>query len=260
MRRHYGRLCAELYDLTKPVDGHYPDVPYYVRHLGGTRGRVLEAAVGTGRLMVPLLRAGVQVEGIDSSPEMLYYCRRNCQNAGHEATLYCGVLEHMGLPERYEAIVITFGSFMLFSEPGEAASALHRMKHHLVPGGHVYLDVDAPLAITSRPDRGAPRRVVGHCPDGSTIVLVDTATSDDPIDRVERRVLSYEKKKDGRVLSREVQDFRLRHYEPGEVSALLVKAGFVDIRVCGDYSETIPAAHAQRWLCYSGQWPSGRGA
>jgi SAM-dependent methyltransferase len=259
VRRHYGPLCAEFYDLTKPVDGHYADVPYYLRRLAGIRGRVLEVAVGTGRLMVPLLRAGVQVDGIDSSPEMLSYCRRNCQAAGHEATLYCGALEHMDLPNRYDAIVITFGSFMLFSEPAEATAALDRMKRHLVPGGRVYLDVDAPLAGASRPDPRAPRRVVSHCLDGSTIVLVDTAAPEDTIDRIERRILSYEKEKDGRVESQEVQDFRLRHYELDEVAALLADAGFVNVDVCGDYSQEIPAANAQQWLCYSADVPSERG-
>jgi hypothetical protein len=77
---------------------------------------------------------------------------------------------------------------------------------------------------------------------------------------LERRVLTYEKKKDGDVVAREVQDFRLRHYEPGEVTGLLVEAGFVDIEVCGDYSEGIGAASAQQWLCYSPEMPSGRGA
>jgi len=67
MRRYYGSLCSELYDLTKPVGGDYPDVPYYLRRLAAIGGPVLEAAVGTGRLLVPLLRAGLQVEGSSAS-------------------------------------------------------------------------------------------------------------------------------------------------------------------------------------------------
>ena len=64
MERHYGSLCAELYDLSKPVGGHYADVPYYLKRLATVGGRILEAAVGTGRLLVPLLRAGLLVEGL----------------------------------------------------------------------------------------------------------------------------------------------------------------------------------------------------
>jgi hypothetical protein len=88
----------------------------------------------------------------------------------------------------------------------------------------------------------------------------DTTASEDPIDRVERRIPSYEKKKDGCVVAQEVQDFRLRHYDLDEVTALLGDAGFVNVDVCGDYSQEIPAASAQQWLCYSAEVPSGRGA
>src|SRR5687768_4171347 len=105
MERYYGSLCAELYDLTKPVGGDYPDVPYYLRRLAPIGGRVLEAAVGTGRLLIPLLRAGLQVDGIDASTEMLTWCRRNCAAAGVQAALYHGALETMALPQRYHAIV-----------------------------------------------------------------------------------------------------------------------------------------------------------
>ncbi len=41
----YGSLCAEVYDITKPIGGQYPDVPYYIRHLSKIGGRILEPAV-----------------------------------------------------------------------------------------------------------------------------------------------------------------------------------------------------------------------
>ena len=69
---------------------------------------------------------------------------------------------------------------------------------------------------------------------------------------------SYEKEKDGRIVAREVQNFRLRHHELDEVAALLADAGFVNVDVCGDYSQEIPAASVQQWLCYSAEVPSGR--
>ena len=242
MRRHYGVLCSELYDLTKPVGGHYPDVPYYLKRLAGVDGRVLEAAVGTGRLLVPLLQAGLQVEGIDSSPEMLTYCRRNCALAGLSATLHCAALEAMELPDRYDAIVISFGSFTLLSGPGEAATALDRMRCHL--------EVRQPDSGGS--ERRESRRVV-QCPDGSTIVLIDAPVGYDVTDRIERRLLSYEKWMDGQVVAREVQDLPLRRYGEDELRSLLTGAGFGNIDVCGDYAEGVDPATAREWLCFSGQ-------
>lgn len=67
----YGNLCTEVYELTKPVGGEYPDVPYFIQHLSEIDGRILEGMVGTERLLIPLLEAGLNVEGIDTSPDML---------------------------------------------------------------------------------------------------------------------------------------------------------------------------------------------
>lgn len=256
VNRHYGSLCSELYDLTKPVGGHYPDVPYYRRRLTAIGGPVLEAAVGTGRLLVPLLQAGLHVEGIDSSAEMLTYCRRNCTVAGVEATLHCGALETMDLPHRYAAIVISLGSFMLLCGPGEAMAALDRMRRHLLPGGRLFLDVDAPGVHAESRDRREARRVV-ECPDGATIVLVDAPLGDDATDGIERRLLTYEKCKDGRVVAREVQDLHLRRYDHDELRDLLTGAGFANIDACGDYAEETPVATARTWLCLSGQRQGG---
>ncbi|MBD2534993.1 class I SAM-dependent methyltransferase [Nostoc flagelliforme FACHB-838] len=73
----YGALCTEVYDISKPIGGQYPDVPYYIKHLSKIGGRILEVMVGTGRLLIPLLEAGLNVEGIDASPDMLACCRKH---------------------------------------------------------------------------------------------------------------------------------------------------------------------------------------
>jgi hypothetical protein len=161
----------------------------------------------------------------------------------------------MDLPNRYNAIVISFGSFRLLSGHGEATAALDGMRWHLVPGGRLFLDVDAPRAHATRHGGRESRRVV-HRPDGATIILVDTPAGYDVTDRIERRVLSYETWRDGQVIAREVQNFPLRRYEPHEVMVLLAEAGFVNIEVCGDYVEEAAAVTARDWLCFSAQVPS----
>jgi hypothetical protein len=50
----YGNLCTEAHNITKPIDGNYPDVPYYVHHLFQISDRILETLVGIGRLLIPL--------------------------------------------------------------------------------------------------------------------------------------------------------------------------------------------------------------
>src|SRR3954466_6995600 len=58
---------AQLYDLF-PFEG---DLPLYLELAGREGGNVLELACGSGRVLVPLVRAGNRVTGVDASPHML---------------------------------------------------------------------------------------------------------------------------------------------------------------------------------------------
>ena len=60
---------ARFYDLSH--DRLVDDIPFLLRQAAEAGGPVLEIGCGSGRLLVPLIRAGFDVTGIDSSPEML---------------------------------------------------------------------------------------------------------------------------------------------------------------------------------------------
>src|SRR5919202_3691329 len=63
---------ARLYDAF-PFDA---DLSLYLELASETGGRVLEAACGTGRVLVPLVGAGFSVVGLDVSSEMLAVARQ----------------------------------------------------------------------------------------------------------------------------------------------------------------------------------------
>ena len=140
----YGSLCTEVYEITKPVGGKYPDVPYFIQHLAKTGGRILEAMVGTGRLLIPLLETGLNVEGIDASPNMLAACKQNCATRGLNPLLYEGSIEKLNVPGQFSAIVVTFGSFMLL-ERSAAIAALQSFSKHLEPNGRIFIDLELPI-------------------------------------------------------------------------------------------------------------------
>jgi SAM-dependent methyltransferase len=84
----YGMLSSEIYELDKPIGRSFGDVEYYTRSLSGVNGRILEPAAGTGRILIPLLEAGHDVEGFDISPDMLAICRQHCRERGLEPDLH----------------------------------------------------------------------------------------------------------------------------------------------------------------------------
>ena len=52
------------------------DIEFYTNWAYSRGGTMLEVACGTGRILVPALEMGADIEGIDISPEMLDFCRQ----------------------------------------------------------------------------------------------------------------------------------------------------------------------------------------
>ena len=87
MSGEYGALASEVYDLGEPAGRSFADVEYYTGLLAGVSGPILAPTAGTGRILIPLLEAGHEVEGLDSSPEMLALCRQHCRDRGLDPCL-----------------------------------------------------------------------------------------------------------------------------------------------------------------------------
>lgn len=63
--------CAAYYDGDYEAAGYDDDVPFYVELARASGGPVLEMGCGTGRVLLPVARAGIGVVGIDASGAML---------------------------------------------------------------------------------------------------------------------------------------------------------------------------------------------
>src|SRR5438067_10933533 len=65
----------------------------------------LDAGCGTGRLLLPWLRAGYDVDGCDVSADMIALCRTNAQREGIEPNPFVQALHALEPPRRYRTIV-----------------------------------------------------------------------------------------------------------------------------------------------------------
>src|SRR4030042_4406723 len=67
-------LVAEFYDFVVPYRER-GDVNFFVEAARERGGPVLEIGCGTGRVLIPTARAGIEILGPDASPAMLTVCR-----------------------------------------------------------------------------------------------------------------------------------------------------------------------------------------
>lgn len=130
---------------------------YFLRRAQQAGGPVLEPMCGSGRFLLPLLRAGVDVDGVDAAPAMLEACRRRALAEGLRPALYLQVLEELALPRKYRMAFVPSGSLGLLAEPALSA-ALCRIRRHLEPGASLLIELVDPKAgeeITGHVDQRA---------------------------------------------------------------------------------------------------------
>jgi SAM-dependent methyltransferase len=122
------------------------DVGFYVDQALASGGPVVELAVGTGRIAVPIARAGVPVIGIDSSPEMLAIAREAGVAAGvaDRLDLRVGDLRDPPVPERVPLVICPFRSLLHMETEDEKLRALRAARSLLEEHGRYVFDVFAP--------------------------------------------------------------------------------------------------------------------
>lgn len=227
----YGPLAALAYELDKPVgrslDG---DVDFYRARLEGTAGPVLEPAVGTGRVLIPLLEDGLDVHGYDTSVPMLEHCRANCARRGLRPRLFEADLTGHRDPGAYAAAVIPAGSFSLLSDRDAARTALELLHANLAAGGRLILDLEPPPCDDHGLD---PLRYWWN--GGELVTLTVWHSETDPVAQRLTQWLRYESWRRGALERTEVQIFSLLWFGLAEFTDLLGEAGFAEVAVHGGY-------------------------
>ena len=122
------------------------DVPFYVDEALRSGGPVLELAVGTGRIAVPIAASGIPVVGVDLSEGMLEVARERAQEAGAELDLRHGDMRDPPVEGTFPLVLVPFRSMLHMETDTDRRAVLRAIKRHLAPGGRLIFDVFAPAA------------------------------------------------------------------------------------------------------------------
>jgi SAM-dependent methyltransferase len=144
-------MMAALYDSIAAIYNPWSrsvteDVGFYVDHALASGGPVVELAVGTGRIAIPIAQTGVRVIGVDTSSEMLSIARAAAEAAGVErlVDLRVGDLADPPVPERIPLVICPFRSLLHMRSEAEKLHALRATRAMLEPEGWFVFDVFAP--------------------------------------------------------------------------------------------------------------------
>ncbi len=237
----YGRLSTAFYDADKPF-APADAVDFYHARAVRSVGPVLEPMCGSGRFLLPLLQAGVPVEGVDGSADMLAACRARAERLGLAPTLYEQSFEELSLPKLYGLAFIPSGSLGLIHRQSSLRSCLKGLRRHLSSDASLLIElVDADASDSEDNDSGS--RSVDLSGDRKiTYAWRSTFRRDDRTLHFDSR---YQLREADAVLAEESEALSLRLYTSQEIVDELSRAGFSNAR-------KLPTTDETTWLRESG--------
>ena len=223
-----------------------PEIDFFRRYVEVGQP-ALDLACGTGRLLVPFVEAGLDVDGVDVSADMLAYCADAAAGVERQPTLSCQPLHQLQLSRRYRTVYVC-GGFGIGTSRDDDLEGLRRMRDVLEPGGLVVIDVEMPYAdaetwehwtVTGRLDLPEPQRPPPtrrrRASDGCDYASATRVVALDPVTQQVTRAAQIWQWRDGVLLASEEHTLTENLYFPHELEMLLATAGFADIRVVGGY-------------------------
>ncbi|WP_440897883.1 class I SAM-dependent methyltransferase [Amphibacillus sp. Q70] len=226
MFEEYGELSTKLYQHTKPV-GHSidGDIEYYGAKLKERKGSVLEAGVGTGRMLIPFLKEGIEMDGVDLSSDMLNQCKINMEHHQVNTNLFQQDLTQLALERKYKTIIMPTGSFCLL--PSDKMDALlHNLFSHLEDGGQFIFDTIFPADFRTGQVEVRDYSLTSE----SGIVFTNTSQAIDWLKQSVSYINKYELLSGGTIEKTEISHFVLNWYGLKELELRLKQAGFSTIQ------------------------------
>jgi SAM-dependent methyltransferase len=220
------------------VDEPGPDQRFFQRIIEQLAGPALDVGCGTGRLLIPYLSAGLEVDGIDPSAEMLAMCRRKAAERGLTPHLYQQEMQYLDLARTYHTIFIPCGTLQLVVDRSQVFEALRRLHAHLVPAGVLVLTIYNRWREMQDERVGHWKLYARHpLPDGSVLYKHVRVKYRDLLEQTLAYEVRYRRVQERRIIEEQRCDAPERWYYKHEMELMVERVGFCTLRVTGDYTD-----------------------
>lgn len=211
---------AQFYDAY--VGNYARDLPLYLALAAKTQSPILEIGCGSGRILLPLLRAGHTVTGVDISNEMLRLADEKL--AKNHSQARCILLNHnfvnQALPRTYGLALVTFYTFNYLLSLEQQKTFLAHIAETLLPGSAIALHLFYPNPLLHPETSGKWIEKGQYQVAGETVLLQDFRRMSDPHLEERRQAFIFAS---GR--REEISTLR-RYVAQADIYRLLLDSGF----------------------------------
>jgi ubiquinone/menaquinone biosynthesis C-methylase UbiE len=219
---------AELYDIY--ASSTY-DLGFFLNHLSsGTK--VLELMSGTGRLSVPLIKAGLELTCVDISHGMVDVLQHKLQKESLQASILCADVQHLEFDQVFNDAILPFHSFAELVGKEKQMNTLRSVHRALIPNGRFFCPLHNPIFRKQTVD-GTLRVAGSFKTERGHVVVSGFETGGNPI--VKRSQFIEVFGQDGHLIKKILQPMEFEMIEQDDFRKMVVDIGFGIECIYGSY-------------------------
>ena len=232
----YRDMIVEYWDLLRGDTSKWSSRPYFLDLIRRSGEPALDVACGTGRLLLDYRQEGVDIDGVDISPDMIAAARANAAEHGLYPNLYVQAMQELNLPRRYKTIIVPSSSFLHLTDLADARQALVRFRQHLASGGVLAMSMrvmdPTPVEVDWEIDSEAER------PSDGALIRRWFRCWYDIENRIQHTEDRYEIIVNGEIVQSEtyLSSPFLTWYTVDEALELVKEAGFADVHAHANFT------------------------
>jgi SAM-dependent methyltransferase len=232
---YYG-LMVRYWNLIRGDTSNWGDRFFFLDAIKKYGQPALDIGCAAGRLLLDYLSHGIDIDGVDISPEMISICKQNAEKKGLQPKLYNQSMTELNLPRKYKTILVPSSSFQLLLKPEEPSQAMRCIYDHLESGG-VFITPFMTLWNEGDPLESEFTREATRPEDGA-IVRRASWSRYNPETQMEDTRDTWEVIKDGQVIESEVHEQApaTRTFSRAEAIRLFEEAGFQNIQLFSGFT------------------------
>jgi SAM-dependent methyltransferase len=236
---------AKYYDDAYAAKQDLVDLPFYLNLAKKSPGPVLEIGCGTGRVLLPIARQGVKIDGLDSSLSMLRVLQRHLKqepkDVRRNVRLHRGDMRRFRLKKRYSLVIMPFRPLQHMRTLDDQVQALRSAAFHLNKNGVFAFDVFFPKF--DRIPGGIGEEIMElewRDPADATKIVRRHFRKDsvDKINQIFTGTFFYRTYQGDKLVKEETEPLTMSYYTYPHLRALFLLAGLEPFEEFGSFART----------------------
>jgi len=238
-------VAAKDYDGAYGAMRDLVDAPFYLNLAKEFGGPVLEIGCGTGRVLLPIAREGIEIHGVDNSGPMIAILKeslaRESPEVSSKVTLHSSDMREFRLNRRFPLVMIPFRPMQHMHTVADQVRALTSAAAHVAEGGTLAFDVFYPKFEVLRLGIGEERLEAEWPSSFDPETVIRRYYRKDAVDKIHQTynlTFIFRSYRKGQLALEEQDTLTMSYYTYPHLRALFQLAGLEPVAEYGSFAKT----------------------